>query len=378
MEEAHRIFLHPDLLRLTFLVGVVVSMVLYEWRHVSVGGIAVPGYLALTLFLPWIAPLALANAFLVWLLCAQGICRWVVLSARFRFGLFVLVSAVLFTLEQEFLLAVRGAGTGDLILQGVGYVIPGLLAHDFARQGVLRVTVTTVAASAVVAAVLLGTVFLLPDLGRVYPSRADGPMVPGAEWQSVLVMLSLTAWVFLTRWHHLRCGGILGGAYLSLLLLYPAELLKLVGLVIFTWLLLRLVLERVMLLFGKRRFAVSLLTAGFLSWLLYRLDEGLFGSQTIVAQSGAFAFVGVLVAGLIVNDLNHARILPTVGGLAANVLFTLSGGLFVAELVEHGRWGVAVPLFLVFTGLVVLGLVRVHRVAPRPVPPSALGTEAQL
>lgn len=203
-------------------------------------------------------------------------------------------------------------------------------------------------------------------------------MIPGVEWQSVLVVLSLIAWVFLTRWHHLRCGGILGGAYVSLMLLYPLELLKLAGLVLFTWLLLRLVLERVMLLFGKRRFAVSLLTAGFLSWLLYRLEEVVFGIETVVAQSGAFAFVGVLVTGLIVNDLNHARILSTLGGLAANVLFTLTGGLLVAELVEHGRWQVALPLFLIFTGLVLLGLVRVGRVSPRLSTPPPLGTESQL
>ena len=378
MEEVSRVFLHPDLLRLTFLVGVVVSMALYEWRHVSVGGIAVPGYLGLTLFLPWIAPVALANAFLVWLVCGQIVGRFLVLSARFRFGLFVFGSAVLYTLEQEVLLAGNLAGTGDLLLQGVGYIIPGLLAHDFARQGVFRVTVTTVSASAAVAVVLLGTVLLVPDLGQVYPTGAAGPMIPGVEWQSVLIVLSLTAWVFLTRWHHLRCGGILGGAYLSLMLLYPVELLKLAGLVGFTWLLLRLVLERVMLLFGKRRFAASLLTAGFLSWWLYRLDEVVFGTQTVMTQSGAFAFVGVLVAGLIVNDLNHARILPTIGGLTANVAFTLSGGLFVAELVEYGRWQVALPLFLVFTGLVVLGLVRVRRVAPRLAPPPSLGTEDQL
>jgi hypothetical protein len=378
MDELGRVFLHPDLLRLTFLVGVVLSMVLYEWRHVSVGGIAVPGYLALTLFLPWIAPVALANAFLVWLLCAQGICRIFVLSARFRFGLFVFVSASVYTVEQEFLLAGNVSGTGDLLLQGVGYIIPGLLAHDFARQGIFRVTVTTVGASALVALVLLGAVLLVPELGRVYPFRVEGPMIPGVEWQSVLVVLSLIAWVFLTRWHHLRCGGILGGAYVSLMLLYPLELLKLAGLVLFTWLLLRLVLERVMLLFGKRRFAVSLLTAGFLSWLLYRLEEVVFGIETVVAQSGAFAFVGVLVTGLIVNDLNHARILSTLGGLAANVLFTLTGGLLVAELVEHGRWQVALPLFLIFTGLVLLGLVRVGRVSPRLSTPPPLGTESQL
>ena len=114
-------------------VGVVVSILLTELIGLSPGGIIVPGYVALILDRP---------AALLGLLLLTGATYWTVrLLARFvflygsrRFGMMVLVGLAYSVGAQ--LLRVNVQLTA-IEWVGLGFVVPGLLAHQWDRQGVL-------------------------------------------------------------------------------------------------------------------------------------------------------------------------------------------------------------------------------------------------
>lgn len=115
--------------------GLMLSLLAYEGFGLAAGGLVVPGYIALQLG----APQRLAGVFLVALL-TMAILR---LTSRhtFVFGrrqlvLCVLVGCLLSIASRNFLSFEIGLSTVEL--HAVGWVVPGLIANWFLRQGVVR------------------------------------------------------------------------------------------------------------------------------------------------------------------------------------------------------------------------------------------------
>lgn len=116
-----------------FVIGVLVALIVERACGYVPGGIIVPGFLAMALSDPMqvAATLAVAGATL-------GIFRLVephmVLYGRGRFAFFILTGIVikmaLMTLLPNFGLLPYG-------LLIIGYLIPGIVANTFARQGIL-------------------------------------------------------------------------------------------------------------------------------------------------------------------------------------------------------------------------------------------------
>ena len=121
------------MLTAALIVGVVVSLVLTELVGLSAGGIVVPGYVALLLD----RPAALAGFVVVALatygvVLALGVPLMLYGSRRFAVTLLVgltlaagaeWVSPFLFPAYVEW--------------AGLGFIVPGLVAHQFDRQGIL-------------------------------------------------------------------------------------------------------------------------------------------------------------------------------------------------------------------------------------------------
>ncbi len=122
------------MLTASLIVGVVVSLLLTELVGLSPGGIVVPGYVALLLD----RPAALAG-FLLIALASYGIVlalgtRLMLYGTR-RFAVAVLSGL---TLSAGLQWASSVLFTPIYIeWAGLGFVVPGLLAHQFDRQGVL-------------------------------------------------------------------------------------------------------------------------------------------------------------------------------------------------------------------------------------------------
>ncbi len=133
------------------LLGVLVSLAFTELTGLS-AGLIVPGYFVLCLE----SPQRIAYT-LVLSLCAVGLCRLlarvVILYGRRRF-------AVLLVLTYFLDLALRMAGLVSGGLSMIGVLIPGILAREFDRQGI----VDTLLAAASTTALLTTLVFAVRAL----------------------------------------------------------------------------------------------------------------------------------------------------------------------------------------------------------------------
>lgn len=115
-------------------IGLLASFLFTELTGLYGGGLVVPGYLALYLDQPARVGatllLALATYAVVW-----GLSHLIILYGRRRFMAMVLVAFWLGWLAVKFGVRVPAASQE---FKGIGYIIPGLIANDVARQGVLR------------------------------------------------------------------------------------------------------------------------------------------------------------------------------------------------------------------------------------------------
>ena len=111
------------------LLGVVLSIIFYELTGYSPAGLVVAGYLALCLQTPERIGYTFAVVLLSWG-AVRLLARWIILYGRRRFAVMILISfAVNLLLSRSGLLG----QTPGLI----GCLVPGIIANEFERQGLL-------------------------------------------------------------------------------------------------------------------------------------------------------------------------------------------------------------------------------------------------
>ena len=139
------------MLTAALIIGVVVSLLLTELTGLTPGGIIVPGYVALLID----RPAALLGFFLV---AGASYAIVLILGSRLmlygrrRFAVAVLVGLTLSVGAQMIPPAFMPP---YLEWIGLGYIVPGLLAHQFDRQGVLPTLLTLAIAAPLVRLLLL-------------------------------------------------------------------------------------------------------------------------------------------------------------------------------------------------------------------------------
>lgn len=112
-------------------IGLFVSLLFTEFTGILTGGLISPGYLALFAY----QPERIVMTVCVSLLTAGfvNLCsRYVVIYGRRRFALCVLAGYLLGMLSAALM---SSAMSLSMDLRVVGYIIPGLIAHDILRQG---------------------------------------------------------------------------------------------------------------------------------------------------------------------------------------------------------------------------------------------------
>ncbi len=124
------------------LVGILISFFFSELTGLSPGGVIVPIYLALNLNEPRRVAGTLLISCMTFLLLKLAE-KWLILYGRRKFVLAVCFSMGLTALINAL------PGTG-LYFSIIGYLIPGILAREMDRQGILK----TAAALTIVVAVL--------------------------------------------------------------------------------------------------------------------------------------------------------------------------------------------------------------------------------
>jgi poly-gamma-glutamate biosynthesis protein PgsC/CapC len=141
--------------------GLVLSLLSYEVFGLAAGGIVVPGYIALQLT----HPDRLAGTILISLvtyLVIRVLSQYTFLYGRRQMVLSLLIGAFLANFSRYFMMF--PVTSGIIELQAVGWVIPGLIAHWFAKQGIFK-TVSVL----IINAVLVRLILILFFMGELLP-----------------------------------------------------------------------------------------------------------------------------------------------------------------------------------------------------------------
>ena len=123
------------MIELAITLGLIFSLVSYEVFGLAAGGIVVPGYIALQLSHPD-RLLGIIGVSLLTFLIIKALSNYTFLYGRRQMVLSLLIGCLLANFSRYFMSI--DLTTTTLELQAVGWVIPGLIAHWFAKQGVFK------------------------------------------------------------------------------------------------------------------------------------------------------------------------------------------------------------------------------------------------
>jgi len=116
-----------------FLIGLIAGFLFYEFVGISPGGVIAPAYFALFALQPGKIAMTLLLAVLVYLIIRVLASRLILYGRRKL--LLALVLGFLLKLAVDLL--IQPMAFIQLDLQSIGYIIPGLIAHEMSRQRVL-------------------------------------------------------------------------------------------------------------------------------------------------------------------------------------------------------------------------------------------------
>lgn len=150
------------MIELAITLGLIFSLLSYEVFGLAAGGIVVPGYIALQLSHPdrliGIVGVSLLTFFII-----KALGKYTFLYGRRQMVLSLLIGCLLANFSRYFMSIDLTSNT--LELQAVGWVIPGLIAHWFGKQGVFKTLnvlfITSVLVRLIIILLFVGE--LLPD-----------------------------------------------------------------------------------------------------------------------------------------------------------------------------------------------------------------------
>ncbi|MCB0158957.1 MAG: poly-gamma-glutamate biosynthesis protein PgsC/CapC [Caldilineaceae bacterium] len=338
----HNYAFDTELARLAIALGVAASMIYYERFGVTTGGVIIPGYLALFVTQPsQIVVTLLVGMATFWIV--QRILRpRLMLWGRRLYEAEVLTALVIQLIWGLVLMSVAPLAPAILALYGIGFVLPGIVAHDMGRQGV-RATIT---AAVICALAVFGLVVVVESLRSLWsiPAWQTAPAVTSrmqrfaypVEWLPVGVTLSVV--VSMMLYHQvplfqggllpesLRAGGVVTAGYLALFMLRPLDLLFVTVSSLLTYVIVTQVFMRWTILFGRSKVAAMFLTALLITWLL-ELAIGATGVGYIPWRG--FNIIVPTVVALLANDSQRQGLRRTVIGtvMATVAVFVLMLGI---------------------------------------------------
>lgn len=136
--------------------GLVFSLLSYEVFGLAAGGIVVPGYIALQLSHPD-RLIGIVVVSLLTYLIIKTLSKYTFLYGRRQMVLSLLIGCLLANFSRHFMMF--DFASTSLELAAVGWVIPGLIAHWFAKQGVFK-TVSVLFITSVLVRLILIVVFV--------------------------------------------------------------------------------------------------------------------------------------------------------------------------------------------------------------------------
>ena len=318
----HDYFVQPEVVRVALVAGVIVSILFYERVQLTTGGTIVPAYLALFLAAPLYIAVTLLAGYLTYVLVSVVIAKRWILYGRRKFEVEMLVGLTIVAIGTSLAALVSEDHVELTALTGIGFLIPGVLAHDMFRQKPGKTLFAVLATTAIVALFVFSFASLLEispvsdalrpappfddDLG--YPMRL---LIAGVV-ASVLVGLITFSKV------GLRSGGFVTAAYLALVVPRPADLLFALGVALATWFVVTKLIMPRLLVFGRRKLSTMVLVGAILAWGAEETVRGL-TDDSYIPWSG-FTVMTLMVPALLANDAQRQGVERTLWGAAIATL----------------------------------------------------------
>jgi poly-gamma-glutamate biosynthesis protein PgsC/CapC len=357
----HDYLFNINTVRFAFIVGVLASILVYERYHITTGSIIVPGYVAVFVLQPLVLLVTLANALFSYWLVNHVLARRIVFDIRNKFSTIMIISASVQVACIKLSPSTPYLWESSIpLLVGVGYLVPALIAHDFNRQGI-KLTLRAVGmAAALVAVPMTLAVMLFPDVAAQGSLAGFGVLAFPPEWIPMAVLMSTSSAWALQYNYGFRAAGYVGAAYLAMLTTSPINLVFLGVIGLAAWLLVTRVFMRSMILFGRRKFSLMMVSASIISWAAVWISTSLFHVSVNAYESMAtVALTPLFVPGLIANDMERVSPLFVFSGMVFSVSFVLMTTWLVVTAVTgyYGGW-VPEPMAIVVavtSGLVIFG-----------------------
>lgn len=131
-------------------IGIIMSLIYYEFTHLSPGGLITPGYLALFIDQP-LRILATLTIALVTFLLVKVLKKYLPIYGRRQFALAIVIAIFIRLFCNEVLVLEELS----IAFNSIGVIIPGLIASDMLKQTIAKTLYSTAFVTAIMFAVLI-------------------------------------------------------------------------------------------------------------------------------------------------------------------------------------------------------------------------------
>lgn len=324
-----------DLMRMTFVVGIVLAALIYQRTRLVSGGLMTGAYLALLISSGGVGDV------IGWLILTvtsfvaiKTLSYLIALPKAWLLMIAIVTSAVL---HGTFVLLSGGKGEHDpvflagleVVISGGMYLTPGLTAYDLARQGWLRTSGVLV----FVTGVTLGITFAVAAIGNL-----AGPQMPLTNPVSqvytdisypIVMMVCIATAEAVRLAFGWGSGGIIGAVFF-IELLSLENFIVIIALVAIT-VLVKKWFERYFSMTPRQWFQFTMLLGSLIAWVGLTIGTGL-GIEA-ASTVNAYALEPLLAVGLIASDVARFGTAKTIYGkvlvlaaVAATNILVLQGG----------------------------------------------------
>lgn len=117
------------------ILGIIISIIFYELTEISPGGVIVPGYIALFITQPGRIIMTIFLS-LATLLVVNILSNYTILYGRRKFGIMIIISFIIRLIMQ---MSINYLPLPNILAtSSIGYIIPGIIAQDIGRQGIVK------------------------------------------------------------------------------------------------------------------------------------------------------------------------------------------------------------------------------------------------
>jgi poly-gamma-glutamate biosynthesis protein PgsC/CapC len=334
-----------ELARLTIILGIVVSTIIYKRTGLTLGGVIICGYLALFVGQPLHIIVTLTIAYLTYQIVYKILQKRFMLNGRKLFEIEILVGLVFQVLWIIVIRLFRTTNIDLTILYGIGFVLPGVIAHDMGRQGA-RNTIGSILLGVSIVALII---FPLSAIEELLPNlflRTSSPLLRTQPYTYTypiqLLPLGIIVSVFLDLLAYskfkVRSGGFVTAAYLALFAARPLDLVFVIGASLLTFIFVQLLTSQMVLAFGRTKLGMMILSGVVISWVLEIMIINLTNGR-FVPWSG-FVIIMPTIASLIANDIAREGAYPTVvtTSLATAGVWLIMQGAVLMLSQTHLEW----------------------------------------